>query len=129
VTGAGIGFTNHDRRQVVDIAAGKAMQFLSVEFLGTDGAFVGAGDLGQVGRFDYEYVLSQLAERAGGRFETSLSPMGVERALEKLSADLLGQYRISYATLPELEKRRLEVRVARPEVRVRIDPPSGGSAK
>jgi VWFA-related protein len=127
VTGASIGFANYDRRQVVDIVAGNAMQFLSVEFLGSNGAFVGTGDLGQVGRLDYEFVLSQLAERTGGRFETTLSPMGLDRTLQKLSADLRGQYRISYATLPDLDERKLEVQVARPEVQVRMGHEMGGS--
>jgi VWFA-related protein len=129
VTGANIGFSNYDRRRVVEIVAGNAMQFLSVEFLGADGAFVGAGDPSQVGRLDYEYVLSQLAEKTGGRFETTLSSMGLDRTLQRLSADLRGQYRISYATLPELEKRELEVQVARPEVRVRVGQVAGGSSE
>ena len=129
VTGASIGFSNHDRRSVVEMTAGNALQFLSVEFLGTDGAFGGAGDPGQVGRLDYEYVLSQLAERTGGRFETTLSAMGLDQTLQELSADLRGQYRISYATLPELEKRKLEVHLARPEVRVRVGHVSGGPSE
>jgi hypothetical protein len=46
--------------------------------------------------------------------------MGVEPGLRKLAADFAGQYRLRYATLPELKERKLEIQVARPGARVRV---------
>jgi hypothetical protein len=46
--------------------------------------------------------------------------MGLDSALKKLSAHLASAYRLRYATLPELKKRKLELRVARPGTRVVI---------
>ena len=52
-----------------------------------------------------------------------LSAMGVGRSLERIAAALGGQYRITYGTLPDLKERDLEVKVARPGVKVSL----GGS--
>ena len=54
----------------------------------------------------------------GGRFETLLSPMGVDGALRKVSANLRSAYRLLYATVPDLKKRDLDLRVARKDTKV-----------
>ncbi len=48
--------------------------------------------------------------------------MGLDAALRRLNAQLRAQYRLSYATLPELKNRKIEVKVARPGVKVRVGP-------
>ena len=73
---------------------------------------------------NYDYVLGELTKKTGGPFETTLSFMGVDAALRKITAQLRGQYRLSYATLPELKNRKIEVKVARPGVKARIGPES-----
>ena len=52
-----------------------------------------------------------------------LSSMGVGKSLEKVSAALSGQYRITYATLPDIKDRKVEVKVARPGVKVSLGGP------
>jgi hypothetical protein len=49
--------------------------------------------------------------------------MGVGRALDKVAAALGGQYRVTYGTLPDIKERKIEVKVARPGVKVSL----GGS--
>jgi VWFA-related protein len=71
-------------------------------------------------RTNYEYVLERLARQSGGVFETTLSPMGMGRELQRLLAVLRGQYQLTYATVPDAKERKLEVNVARPGARVRV---------
>ena len=47
-----------------------------------------------------------------------LSAMSTDAALRKLSAHLRSGYRLAYATLPDLKKRKLELSVARPGTEV-----------
>jgi VWFA-related protein len=126
VTGVGVGFTNYERRHVVEVASRNAMLFMSVEVIRGIDPFRGSEPYGEVRQQDYEYVLANLAERSGGRLLTTLSAMGIGKKLAEIGAELRGQYRLSYATLPELEERKLEVRVARPELRVRIGASASG---
>jgi hypothetical protein len=65
-------------------------------------------------------VFSELAKRTGGLHETVLSSLGIDSGMKKLTAFLRGGYRLSYATLPGLKSRKLEVKVARPGVKVKI---------
>jgi VWFA-related protein len=127
VTGNGLGFTNYDRTQVVDRALKNAHTFMAVSFqegeAPGDPALGQSDEMGKVGRADYDYVLGNLAERSGGLREVPLSAMGVDRALDKMAAALGGQYRLTYATLPDLKDRKIEVKVARPGVKVSL----GGS--
>jgi hypothetical protein len=116
VTGSGPGFTNYERRQVVDLASGGGTVFWGVQFE------EGGGPGGDAGPVDYQFVLSGLAEKSGGRFDTVLASMAVDSALQKVAADLGSQYQLSYATVPELKDRKLEVKVARPGARIRIGP-------
>jgi VWFA-related protein len=123
VSGAGIGFASYDRRQVVDRVAPTGILFSGVVFDEGGGPLGGPGsDPQTVGRLDYEYVVSTLAERSGGLFESTLSAMGVDDALDKIAADLAGRYRVSYATLSGSKADKVEVTVARPGVKVRVAP-------
>lgn len=117
VTGMGVGFASQSRQAVVDRVEGRADVFYGIEY---DQGPTGVGEGETVGRLDYEYVLSNLSSVTGGRFDLVLSPMGVDRALARVAGELGGLYRLSYATLPDLERRKLEVTVARPEVTVRV---------
>jgi hypothetical protein len=112
VTGMGIEFSNRPRESVVEESLGGGTLFMAVQFE------VDGGRLEN--RHDYDYVLGKLASKSGGLRESVLTAMAVETALRKLAGDISGQYRLSYATLPELKKRKLEVQVARPGARTRV---------
>jgi VWFA-related protein len=121
VTGIGIGFTNYDRRQVVDRASKTGVLFMGVLF--EEGAGPDAPSGGdEVGRADYDFVLTGLADKTGGLRETTLSSMGIATSLGKIAEDLKNRYRLSYATLPEAKATKVEVKVARPGVKVRVSP-------
>jgi len=112
VTGLGPEFSYSDKQRVADEAEARADLFLSVQV--------------DVGGFDFEtrtrlsYALERLATASGGRADQVLSYMALDSALKKLSAHLASGYRLRYATLPELKKRKLELSVARPGTRVVI---------
>ncbi|MBI3932102.1 MAG: VWA domain-containing protein [Acidobacteria bacterium] len=112
VTGLGVEFSNRDKHRVVDEAAGNADVFHAVQ--------VEEGEARFEDRQRYEFALAGLARRTGGLHESLLSSMGVDAALTKVAADLASRYRLSYASLPEVTKAKVEVRVARPGVRVRV---------
>jgi VWFA-related protein len=76
-------------------------------------------------RTNYDFVLDRLARASGGVHGATLSSMAVAKELQARLGALLGQYRLSYATVPDLKERRLEVKVAQPGVRVRVAQPSG----
>ena len=48
------------------------------------------------------------------------SYMALDGALKKLSAYLVSAYRLRYATVPDLKKRKLQLSVARPGTKVLI---------
>jgi len=123
VTGLGIGFTNWDRRQVVDEGAKSGAVFLVASFEDARTTVEGgrSGD-GEIGIADYEYALTTLARNSGGRREALLSVMGLAPALLRLSAELKGQYRLGYLALPSAKERKLEVTVARPGAKARVAP-------
>ena len=50
----------------------------------------------------------------------TLSYMAADSGLRKFSSYLSAGYRLSYATVPEIDKRKLEVSVARPGTEVRL---------
>jgi VWFA-related protein len=123
LSGTGIGFTNYDRTHAVALAAEHPVLYYSVLFdLDPSRSFQALGG-GEVALIDYEYVASELARRTGGYYSRILTAMGLGREVQKLAADLRSLYRISYATLPEIQKRKIEIQVARPEVSVRIGVP------
>jgi VWFA-related protein len=112
VTGTGIGFSDRDRRAAVDDAGKTGAQFLAVQFDESGDPEVQAAGGGQVSRIDYDYVLSELAKRSGGRHRRVLSALAVRKALDELAPDLLGQYRLSYASGSGSGK--IAIEIARP---------------
>lgn len=120
VSGIGIGFTNYERRQVAEKAKAGGATFMVVQFEETGEPSQGAGD--QVSRLDYDYVFDSVARQSGGLREITMSAMGVPHSLEKVAQALKAPYRLSYTTVPDLKERKVEVRVARPGVKVRTGP-------
>jgi hypothetical protein len=119
VSGVGIGFTNYERRQAVEKAQASGATFMVVQFEETGSASEGAGGE-TVKRFDYDYVFDGITRQSGGIRELTMSAMGVGRGLERVTQALKAPYRLSYATVPDLKNRKLEVQVARPGVKARI---------
>lgn len=122
VTGTGIGFSDRDRRRVVDEGLETGVQFLAVQYDDAGSTDVQAGS-DQVSRQDYDYVLSELTRRSGGRHARTLSAMGVRGSLEGLTAELLAQYRLTYAS-SEGKDDKVDVQVARPGAKVRWSRPA-----
>ena len=120
VSGVGIGFTNWERRQVVEKARSGGATFMVVQFEETGEPTPAAGE--QVTRLDYDYVFDSLTRQTGGLREISMSAMGVPRSLENVVQALKAPYRLSYTTVPDLKERKVEVKVARPGVKVRTGP-------
>jgi len=112
VTGLGPEFSYLDKEQAAAKAETQAELFLALEVEAIDGDF----DT----RTRLNYTLERLATATGGDVTQVLSYMGVDAELKKLSAHLASAYRLRYATVPDLKKRKLELRVARPATRVLI---------
>lgn len=112
ISGLGPEFSYLDKERAVERAERSAELFQSLQV--------------EVGSADFEtrtrlsYALERLAAASGGRTDQVLSYMGVDSALRRLSAHLVSAFRLRYAPLPELKKRRLELSVARPGTRVLI---------
>jgi VWFA-related protein len=112
VSGMGPEFSYRDKQQAAEVAEGKADLFLSVQ--------VDSGAVDMDVRQRLSYTLDRLASSSGGRADTVLSYMGLDGALRKLSASLVSAYRLRYASVPDLKKRKLELSVARPGTKVLI---------
>jgi VWFA-related protein len=120
VSGVGVGFSNYERRQVVEKAKVGGATFMVVQFDETGEPSQAAGEA--VTRLDYDYVFDSLTRQSGGLRELTMSAMGVPGALAKVAQALKAPYRLSYTTVPDLKERKVEVRVARPGVKVRTGP-------
>jgi len=114
LTGLNPELSNRDKWRAVEEAQKKAGLFMAVSY------DEGGADFED--RQKYDYLLSTLSRDSGGRYETVLSPMATSAAMDKLLDDLKSQYRVKYVTAPALKDkdRRLEVKIARPGVKVRI---------
>lgn len=114
LTSLGPDLSNRDRWRSVAEAEGKADLFMGVGYDEGESRFED--------RQSYDHVLGTLSVKTGGLYDTVLSPMAVSQAMGKLLEELKGQYRLKYLTAPELKDkdRKLEVKVARPGVRVRV---------
>jgi VWFA-related protein len=110
VTGLGPEFSYRDKQRAAEEAEGRAELFLSVQ--------VDAGVDDFETRTRLSYTLDRLAGATGGRADQVLSYMGLDSALRKLSTYIASGYRLRYATVPDLKKRKLELRVARPGTKV-----------
>jgi hypothetical protein len=120
VTASGVGFTNYDRRQVVDLVADHPAAVLSVVLDDGGARSPLRAEADEVGGPDYDYVLSELASRSGGIRETVLSPMALDRSLALLAAQLSAQYRATYVSAAGGGHAKVEVVVAQPGVKVRV---------
>jgi len=120
VSGVGVGFANWERQQVVEKAAASRATFMVVQMEET-GTPTASADEG-VTRLDYDYVFDGITRRTGGLKELTISAMGVGASLARVAQALKAPYRLTYATIPDLKERKLEVQVARPGVKVRIAP-------
>jgi VWFA-related protein len=114
VSAVGPEFSSRDRFRVVDDAQKNADLFMAL--------LIEEGRTDFDNRAGYDFVLSGLTRKSGGLYETTLSAMGVDSGLRKLGAQVRSQYRLSYATIPEMKSRKIEVKVARPGVKVRVSP-------
>jgi VWFA-related protein len=110
VSGLGPEFSYRDKQRAAEEAEGRADLFLSVQ------VEAGEGDFDT--RTRLSYALERLATASGGRADQVLSYMSLDSALKKLSTYLSSAFRLRYATVPELKKRKLELRVARPGTKV-----------
>lgn len=114
VSAVGPEFSSRDRYRVVEAAQKNADLFMAV--------LIEEGQTDFDNRSSYDFVLSGLTRKTGGLYESTLSPMGLDTALRRLGAQLRSQYRLSFATAPEMKSRKIEVKVARPGVKVRVSP-------
>jgi VWFA-related protein len=110
VSGLGPEFSYRDKQRAAEEAESRADLFLSVQ------VEAGEGDFDT--RTRLSYALERLATASGGRADQVLSYMALDSTLKKLSTYLSSGYRLRYATVPELKKRKLELRVARPGTKV-----------
>jgi VWFA-related protein len=110
VTGMGPELSSRDKYRSAEEAEKSAELFLSVQ--------IDAGDADFEMRSNVSYVMDRLARASGGRYEVILSAMSTDGALRKMSAHLRSGYRLAYATLPDLKKRKLDLSVARPGTEV-----------
>jgi hypothetical protein len=81
-------------------------------------AQIDSGDAEMEVRENVSYVLDRLSVASGGRHETILSAMSSDGAMRRLSAALRSAYRVAYASVPGLKKRKVELSVARPKTKV-----------
>ncbi len=110
VTATGPETSHRDKYWTVDESLRNAELFLSVQ--------VDESDSDADARERLGFVLDRLAVASGGRSSVVLSPMGIDSELRKVSQALRAGYRLAYATVPELKRRKLELRVARPGTKV-----------
>jgi VWFA-related protein len=110
VTGTGPELSYRDKYRAAEEAEKNAELFLSVQ--------IDSGEADFEMRSNLSYVMDRLARATGGRYEVILSPMGTDTALRKLSAHLRSGYRLAYATVPDLKKRKLDLSIARPGTEV-----------
>jgi hypothetical protein len=112
ISATGPEFSYLDKWRSADVAEENADLFLMLQ--------VDAGGAGFDERAKLSYVFDRLADASGGEYDVILSYMGVDAGLRRLTPYLSAGYRLSYATLPDIKKRKLEVKVARPGTEVNI---------
>jgi VWFA-related protein len=112
VTGTGPDYSTVDRFSAADEAAENADLVLALR------VDVGTADFQT--RTNLSQVFDQLARRTGGAYDVVSSFLATDTALRKLSPYLKAGYRVSYATVTDLETREIEMEVARPGTSVRL---------
>jgi hypothetical protein len=127
VAAVGIEFSGRDRYRVVEKARETIESFDAVLF--EDSGLDTSGAARNEDRVNTEYVFGELAKATGGLVDRPLSALGVGTALDKIAADLQARFRVSYATIPEIKERKIQVSVARPGVKIRAGTPRLSSDK
>ncbi len=122
VSAVGTEFSSSDRHRVVERALDYALDPFSAVLL-EEAESAATDEM----RLDYDYVLGELSSKTGGLLERPLSSLGVAASLRRITQDLQSRLRIRYATLPGLKQRKIEVQVARPDVKVRLGPSAPSS--
>jgi hypothetical protein len=112
VSGTGPELSYLDKWRSADVAEENADLFLMLQ--------IDAGGAGFEERSNLSYVFDRLARASGGEYDVLLSYLGTDSGLRKLSPYLLAGYRVAYATVPDLKKRKIELTVARPGTEVRL---------
>ncbi len=112
VSGTGPELSYLDKWRSADVAEANADLFLMLQ--------IDVGGAGFEERANLSYVFDRLARASGGEYDVLLSYMGTDSGLRKLSPYLLAGYRVAYATVPDLKKRKIELTVARPGTEVRL---------
>jgi Mg-chelatase subunit ChlD len=110
VTGTGVEFSYRDKYRVAEDAEKNASLFLGVQ--------IEPGSSDPDARVNLGYVLDRLARATGGLYDLALSPMAVSASLKQVQAYLRAGYRLTYTTVADLRKRKLELKVARPGTKV-----------
>jgi hypothetical protein len=112
ISGTGPELSYLDKWRSADVAEENGDLYLLLQ--------VDVGGAGFQKRENLSYVFDRLARSSAGEYDVILSYMGIDSALRKLSPYLKAGYRLAYATVPDLKKRRIEVEVARPGTEVRV---------
>jgi hypothetical protein len=110
VTGTGVEFSYRDKYRAADEAEKSGALFLLLQ--------IDAGDADFDTRANLGYVFDRLARTSGGVHETILTAMGTDPVLRRVSGYLQAGYRLTYATVSDLKKRKLDLSVARPGTKV-----------
>lgn len=110
ISGTGPELSYIDRWRSADVGAANVDLFLLLQ--------VDVGEGGFEERSKLSYTFDRLAKASGGEYELVLSYLGANAGLNKLSPYLHAGYRLAYATVPDLKKRQIEVRVAQPGTQV-----------
>jgi hypothetical protein len=112
ISGTGPEFSYLDKWRSADTAEESADLFLLLQI------DEGVADFRT--RADMSYVFDRLATASGGEYNVILSYQGTDSGLRKLSPFLTAGYRVAYATVPDLKKRKIELTVAQPGTEVRV---------
>ncbi|HET7291392.1 MAG TPA: VWA domain-containing protein [Vicinamibacteria bacterium] len=114
VTGMTTEFSSRDRFRVVEECQQRADLYLFFSF--------DEGGASLENRTSYDYVMSHLARKPGGRHERSITAMAAPKIVPGFAEDLAPGLRLSYETPPGLKERKVEVQVSRPGLRARALP-------
>jgi VWFA-related protein len=112
ISGTGPELSYLDKWRSADVAEENADLYLLLQ--------IDVGGAGFQQRANLSYVFDRLARSSAGEYDAILSFMGIDSALRNLSPYLKAGYRLAYATVPDLDKRKIEVEVARPGTEVRV---------
>ena len=110
ISGTGPELSYVDKWRSADVAMANADLFLLLQ--------VDVGGAGFEQRANLSYVFDRLAKASGGEYDLVLSYLGADAGLRKLSPYLRAGYRLAYATVPDLKKRKIDLTVARPGTKV-----------